>query len=36
MIEALIEETEKGCLIRDENKGLMAIYLKTVIYCSNT
>jgi hypothetical protein len=28
VIEALIEETEEGCLIKDENKGLMAIYLK--------
>jgi len=36
VIEALIEKTEEGCLIRDENKGLMAIYLKTVIDCLNT
>lgn len=36
VIEALMEETEEGCLIRDENKGIMAIYLKTVIDCLNT
>jgi len=35
VIEALMEETEEGCQIRDENKGIMAIYLKTVIDCLN-
>jgi len=29
VIEALMEETEESCQIRDENKGIMAIYLKT-------
>lgn len=33
VVEALMEEPEEGCLIRDENKGIMAIYLKTVIDC---
>jgi len=36
VIEALMEETEEGCLIREENKGIMAIYLKTIIDCFNT
>jgi len=36
VIEALMEETEEGCQIRDENIGIMAIYLKTVIDCLNT
>lgn len=35
VIEALMEETEEGCLIRDENKGIVAIYLKTVNDCLN-
>ena len=34
-VEALMEEPEEGCLIRDENKGIMMIYLKTVIDCFN-
>ena len=34
-VEALMEEPEEGCLIRDENKGIMMIYLKTVIDCLN-
>ncbi|MBC8484906.1 MAG: hypothetical protein H8D45_02575 [Bacteroidetes bacterium] len=33
VVEALMEEEEEGCLIRDENKGLMTINLKTVIDC---
>lgn len=33
VIEALMEETEEECVIRDENKGMMMIYLKTVIDC---
>lgn len=33
VMEALMEEPEEGCLIREENKGLMMIYLKTVLDC---
>jgi len=33
VVEALVEEHEEGCLIRDENKGMMMLYLKTVIDC---
>ena len=35
VVEALTEEPEADCLIRDENKGIMTIYLKTVIDCFN-
>jgi len=35
VVEALVEEHEEGCLIRDENKGMMMLYLKTVIDCFN-
>ena len=35
VIEALMEEPEEDCLIRDENKGIVTIYLKTVIDCFN-
>lgn len=35
VVEALMEEPEEGCLIRDANKGIMMIYLKTVIDCFN-
>jgi len=33
VIEALMEESDEECLIRDEYKGMMVIYLKTVIDC---
>jgi hypothetical protein len=33
VVEALMEEPEEGCLIRDEVKGIMMIFLKTVIDC---
>ncbi|PIV63578.1 MAG: hypothetical protein COZ37_06755 [bacterium (Candidatus Ratteibacteria) CG_4_10_14_3_um_filter_41_18] len=33
VLEALMEEREEGCLIRDKNKGIIVIYLKTVIDC---
>lgn len=33
VVEALMEVQEEGALIRDENTGLMMIYLKTVIDC---
>lgn len=35
VVEALMEEPEEGCLIRDKNKGIMMIYLKTVLDCFN-
>lgn len=31
VIEALMEESDEECLIRDKYKGIMMIYLKTVI-----
>jgi hypothetical protein len=33
VVEALMEEPEEHCLIRDENKGIMLLDLKTVIDC---
>ena len=33
VLEALMEEPEEDCEIREENQGLMMIYLKTVIDC---
>ena len=33
VVEALMEETEEDALIRDDNKGIMMIYLKTIIDC---
>jgi len=33
IVEALMEEQEEGCVIRNENKGMMMLYLKTVIDC---
>jgi len=33
VVEALLEEQEEGCVIRDGNKGMMMLYLKTVIDC---
>lgn len=33
VVEALMEEPEEGCLIRDESKGIMLLDLKTVIDC---
>ena len=33
VVEALMEEREEECMLRDENKGIMMIYLKTVIDC---
>ena len=33
VIEALMEEPEEGCIIRDENLGIMFLDLKTVIDC---
>ncbi|MCD6317929.1 hypothetical protein J7M02_02550 [Candidatus Aerophobetes bacterium] len=35
VVEALMEEPEEGCLIRDESKGYIFIYLKTIIDCFN-
>lgn len=35
IIEALIEDPEKGCLIRDENRGAMMLDLKTIVDCFN-
>jgi len=32
-VEALMEEQEEGCVIRDENKGTIMLCLKTVIDC---
>ena len=31
VVEALMEESDEECLIRDEYRGMMMIYLKTVI-----
>lgn len=36
IVEALMEEPEEGCLIRDENKGIMLLDLKAVIDCFDT
>jgi len=36
VVEALMEEPEEGCLIRDANKGIMFLDLKTVIDCFDT
>jgi hypothetical protein len=33
VVEALMEEPEERCVIRDENKGIMMVFLKTVIDC---
>lgn len=33
VVDALMEGPEEGCLIREENKGLMMLHLKTVIDC---
>ena len=33
VVEALMEREDDGTLIRDESKGMMLIYLKTVIDC---
>ncbi len=33
VVEALMEEPEEGCFIREENKGIMMVFLKTVIDC---
>jgi hypothetical protein len=33
VVEALMEEPEEGCVIQDENRGLMFLDLKTVIDC---
>jgi len=35
VVDALMEEPEEGCLVRDENKGYIFIYLKTIIDCFN-
>ena len=35
VIEAIMEEPHEDCQIRDEYKGIMVIYLKTVIDCFN-
>lgn len=35
VVEALMEEPDEDCMIRDKNKGIMMIYLKTVIDCFN-
>jgi len=34
-MEALTEETEEDSVITDKGKGIMMIYLKTVIDCFN-
>jgi hypothetical protein len=33
VVEALMEDPEEGCFIREENKGIMMVFLKTVIDC---
>jgi len=33
IVEALMEEPEEGCVIRDENTGILFLDLKTVIDC---
>jgi len=33
VVEALMEEPEEGCIIRDKNLGIMFLDLKTVIDC---
>ena len=33
VVEALVEESDEESTIRDENKGMMMFYLKTVIDC---
>jgi hypothetical protein len=33
VVEALMEEPEEGCIIRDDNLGIMFLDLKTVIDC---
>jgi len=33
VVEAIMEEPEEGCVIRDENRGIMLLDLKTVIDC---
>ena len=33
VLESIMEEPEEDCEIREENQGLMMIYLKTVIDC---
>ncbi len=35
IVEALMEETNEDCVITNENKGIMMIYLKSVIDCFN-
>lgn len=35
VIEAIMEEPHEDCQIRDEYKGIMVIYLKTIIDCFN-
>ena len=33
VVEAIMEEPEEGCIIRDENRGILFLDLKTVIDC---
>lgn len=33
VVEAIMEEPEEGCVIRDESRGIMLLDLKTVIDC---
>ncbi len=33
VVEAIMEEPEEGCVIREESKGIMLLNLKTVIDC---
>ena len=33
VVEAIMEEPEEGCVIRDDNRGIMFLDLKTVIDC---
>ncbi|GEM_PF-226545 len=33
VVEAIMEETEEGCPVREDNKGIMLLDLKTVIDC---
>ena len=35
VLEAIMEESEEGCVFQDENKGIMLLDLKTVIDCFN-
>ncbi len=36
VVEAIMEEPEEGCVIRDENRGIIFLDLKTVTDCFNS